>query len=215
MDLKKAVSKINIIDVCWTLYSSNTTFDFISFVVRKTKKKKLENKILSIFFVKICLVLIGKILKVDLYRMLYIKLLNGYSRMELEELSNQFYDDFLKKRAITFSFDIIKKMPIEQKKIICSASLDIIVKKIASELSIQNYISSSLKYTNDICIGELDTDILFTKYDFFEGDEINYVLTDNLSDYLLVANAENPVVLSVRKNIPFWNKKGIEVAYVY
>lgn len=34
--------KINIIDVCWTLYKSNTTFDFISFVMEKKQKKVIE-----------------------------------------------------------------------------------------------------------------------------------------------------------------------------
>ena len=57
--------KINIIDVCWTLYKSNTTFDFISFVMEKKQKKSY--RILNIYIIKAFLVLIGKLLKYDIY----------------------------------------------------------------------------------------------------------------------------------------------------
>ncbi|WP_282849356.1 hypothetical protein, partial [Escherichia coli] len=63
--MKKAI-----VDVCYTLYSRNTTFAFIDYVLLRkfNKKSYLANKYLKFFLVGI-----GKIVKRDLYRRFYIR----------------------------------------------------------------------------------------------------------------------------------------------
>ena len=206
--------KINIIDVCWTLYKSNTTFDFISFVMEKKQRKKY--RILNIYIIKSLLVLIGKLLKYDIYRYLYISLLKGFSKIQLEQLANDFYNQVLTNIKIDFSFSLVSTLPKDEEKILCSASLDIIIKEVAVQLGINQYDSSILEFDqNDICTGKLSKDILYKKHILFENKKINYVITDNKSDYDLLKKAERPIILSTKNNMAYWKKKNMKVTYTY
>ena len=206
--------KINIIDVCWTLYKSNTTFDFISFVMEKKQRKNY--RILNIYIIKSLLVLIGKLLKYDIYRYLYISLLKGFSKIQLEQLANDFYNQVLTNIKIDFSFSLVSTLQKDEEKILCSASLDIIIKEVAVQLGINQYDSSILEFDkNDICTGKLSKDILYKKHILFENKEINYVITDNKSDYNLLKKAERPIILSTKNNMAYWKKKNMKVTYTY
>ncbi|MDM1021928.1 hypothetical protein QSV37_16765 [Acinetobacter sp. VNK23] len=204
----------NIIDVCWTMYRSNTTFDFIAFVMKEQKKMIFLYHILNLYVVKLFLVVLGKIFKHDYYRYFYIGLLKGYHRNELISYVEQFYQNFLQTKKIDFTFDLLSKLKNKDDIILCSASLDIIVEKIASDLNVK-YFASTLLFENEVCLGKIGSDLLYSKHDIFSKEHINYVITDNLSDYKLIEKAKKPIVLSTQKNLKFWEERNIHVSYIF
>ena len=205
-----------IIDVCGTLYASNTTFDYIDFVMQSASlKKRVVHYILQLRITKLILITIGKIVKIDIYRYLYIHLLKGCSKDKLELYASRFYHEYLQKKRIQFSFDILDS--IDNKKysiILCSASLDIIIEKISHNIGYK-YHATKLEFVSNICTGKIHTDLLGAKHLLFKNEDLYLVMTDNLSDYLLVQQAKIKLVLSKPKNIPFWTKKGIKVSHIF
>ncbi|MGL4482466.1 MAG: hypothetical protein ACRCTW_08075, partial [Lactococcus garvieae] len=74
------MKKIYVFDLCHTLYDSNTTFEFISYVRGGVIFRVLKNKI-----VKKIVVLLGKLINKDIYRLFFIYQLNGMTKDELLE----------------------------------------------------------------------------------------------------------------------------------
>ncbi len=201
--MKKAV-----VDVCYTLYSRNTTFAFIDYVLLRkfNKKSYLANKYLKFF-----LVVIGKIVKRDLYRRFYIRHLKGLKKIDLKELAHDFYYDVLDDNKIKAVFSLLEKNKNDYKFILCSASLDIIVEAIISNNYIfeSKFYSSQLRFVDDVCEGILDNDLLGYKHQHI--GEIDWVITDNKSDLELVKRAKTSTIIAKNKHVYFWNKNGIEV----
>lgn len=204
--------KKNICDVCWTLYRSNTTFDFIDYFY-KDKPFNLKKYILDFFVIKFFILSLGKVVGKDIYRYLYISLLNGVSRKELLFFSKKFYSDFLITKKINFTFEMIETISQDSEIILCSASLDIIVYEISKRLNVK-FIATQLVFEDDICTGKIESDLLGNKNNLFLNNEIDTVITDNLSDYKLVKLAKKSVILSTQKNVRFWESKGISVDYI-
>lgn len=204
----------NIVDVCWTMYRSNTTFDFISFVVKRQKNFNLSFFLLNTFAVKLLLIALGRIFKKDYYRYCYIRLLKGYHYDELAKYVDQFYQEFLISRKIEFTFNLLDGFVDKTDVILCSASLDIIVEKVANDFGVK-YFASHLAFKNNFCLGLLESDLLFSKHELFSDTEIDCVITDNLSDYNLVKRAKNPIILSNKKNVIFWEERNINVNYIF
>lgn len=204
----------NIVDVCWTMYRSNTTFDFISFVIKKQKKINFKFFLLNFFVTKVFLIVLGRILKKDCYRYFYISLLKGYHYDALAKYVDQFYQEFLIGRKIEFTFNLLDGFVDKADVILCSASLDIVVEKVANNLGVE-YFASHLSFKNNVCLGLLESDLLFSKHELFSDVEIDCVITDNLSDYNLVKKAKNPIILSNKKNLIFWEERNIHVNYIF
>ncbi|MBJ9903665.1 haloacid dehalogenase-like hydrolase [Acinetobacter bereziniae] len=201
-----------IFDVCWTMYKSNTTFDFIRFIYRINGIHSFKLNFLNSKIGKMILLLIGKLIGRDIYRELFISLLKGYQRTDLEIFSKKFYHNFLLEKKIDYTFEIFNE--IESDKILlCSASLDIVVEKIASELKVK-FFASELEYENGVCTGKISKDLLGMKDALFENKVIDLVVTDNLSDLGLVIKSLNSVILSTSKNVSFWERNGFSVDYI-
>lgn len=207
------MSKIIIFDVCWTLYSSNTTFDYIRYVLRqKSKLRYLCSKILDLNLVKLPLVLLGRIISKDIYRAIYIYLLKGFDKDTLYKLSYDFYDIFLEKHRIDHSHLLLERFQKED-IILCSASLNVIIDVVKERLNLSACFSSELAFKGNKCLGFLKQDLFLTKKNLFP-DKPYWVITDNKTDLDLVKHAENYSVISNRKNLGFWNKNNIKVDYI-
>lgn len=205
-----------VIDVCWTLYRSNTTFDFIRFVKRNASTiERFILVILDTTIVKFILILIGRLTKRDVYRFLYIYQLKGYSYDVLNRYADSFYNECLQYREIAYAHDFLNEKSAEKDVAIflCSASLDILVSTIAKRLDVQHWYASELKFNNEVCTGKLGCDLLSTKDKLFT-ERLFWVMTDNKSDLELLHKAENYTILSSRKNLPFWEKQQLDVAHV-
>ncbi|WP_010113564.1 haloacid dehalogenase-like hydrolase [Acinetobacter sp. P8-3-8] len=155
-----------IFDVCWTMYKSNTTFDFIKFVYKTENIKSFILILLNSQIVKIILLLLGKILGRDIYRELFVGLLQDFTRRDIEILSEKFYKDFLLKKKIDYTFDIFEKINTDE-ILLCSASLDVVVAHIANELNV-DFFASELEFKNGVCTGKICKDLLGVKDQILE-----------------------------------------------
>ncbi|MFH7906812.1 HAD family hydrolase [Enterobacter cloacae] len=200
--------KTAIVDVCHTLYKSNTTFDYIDFVLNKMNRKTTLIKIKPIKYI---LIIMGRVLHKDIYRYLYIKKLKGFKKIELEDIANEFYRDKLDRLKILSTFNIINNEKNNYKFILASASLNIVIEAIIKNEKIFEGIaySSNLDFKNDICTGKLSQDLLGNKHKYFS--EVNWVITDNISDLKLAKKSEKVTILSKPKNIAFWERNGFKV----
>ncbi|EBT7321616.1 hypothetical protein CPU91_21805, partial [Salmonella enterica] len=134
--------KIAIVDVCDTLYSSNTTFDFLDNIASTEIEKKLlslrKNKWLmllnSIFF---------KLFNMDFYRRLCVYIiLSGKEVNDIKLKSEFFVDNVLCGKKIFQSHEIIESLKKEYQISLCSASIEPVVEVIARRLNCSMYFSS-------------------------------------------------------------------------
>ena len=128
--------KIILLDICGTIFDSNTTFDFLDHNV-KTSNYKLLRRIMYTLPWKIINKLSIVILKYDLTRNLALKNIKGHHKADLEKLASTFYDNILSQKVNKKVIDLIEKFKNNDYKIIItSATLDFIAKTVAHKLNI-------------------------------------------------------------------------------
>ena len=206
--------KTIVFDVCDTLFYSNTTFDFIKFVLYRKNKLNylvflLVNSKLSPFFYPIYF-LQKFIYKSDLFKKFSLKLLVGYSKEELENSGNDFFHQFLKHRKITQTHHLLDMAKTNGEDIyLVSASLEPVVSAIAENYNLK-YFSSSLDYQDNLFTGYLIEDLSGIKGEKL-NDHINLVaedltvVTDNLSDQKLMKLAgERFVIVYNNRDKTLW-----------
>ncbi|WP_297521426.1 haloacid dehalogenase-like hydrolase [uncultured Clostridium sp.] len=206
------MDKILAVDLCNTLYKSNTTQDFFSYVFAKDdvyKKLKRKN---SNFGFKVVNKLSNKIFKYDMSRALITKILKGKSSKEIDNLVDGFIDDFLEERKISEVHKIITEYKENSYKVvIISASYGFIAKRIVERLGINAYISSEAEVLDGIYTGRVSKDILYTKFNEFSSLYATYedlvMITDNITDYEFVKKTKNSYIVINKENKAFWSGK--------
>lgn len=210
------MKKIVIFDVCWTLFKTSTTFSFVDFSLLNLKKKSYIHFFLKINIVKYFLILIGRFFKFDLYRYIYIYLLKGIHKDDLEILSEKYIEEYLVLKKINKTFELLNyySESAEFDIFLSSASLDVIIKPLAIKLKLK-YHASNLGFDDlGFCTGLLDNDLLGNKEkQTYNVNEIYLVVTDNFSDLKLIRKSKNCFIISSRKNTLFWSKQNIIVDY--
>ena len=205
--------KLIVCDVCDTLYRSNTTFDFIRYVVNQRGKSLfsfhlLTNRKSPLFYM---LTAIGKLTGQDLIRILSLKFLKEIPLHELSSLADNFYFDFLIHRP---NENVFRLLPTEDRAnvILFSSSLDVIVAVIARENNL-NFESSRLGWKEGKATGNLTLDLTGKKHEVVKllvsaGDfDQLQVITDNRSDWELVKLAnERFVVIKKDNEKEFWRE---------
>ncbi|WP_297438896.1 HAD family phosphatase [uncultured Clostridium sp.] len=206
------MDKILVVDLCNTLYKSNTTQDFFSYVFKVDEKyKTIKRKNSNIGF-KVINKLSNKILKYDMSRALITKILKSKTSVEIENLVSNFIDEFLEKKKIEKVHQLISDYKNQgYKVIIMSASYGFIVKEIAKNLDIDGYISSEAEVINGIFTGKVSSDILYTKFRVFKKKYLNYedlvMITDNETDYDFAKQTKKSYIVINNHNKKFWEKK--------
>lgn len=200
--------KTVVFDLCGTLLSSNTTLDFIRYI----DNSFFRNYILDNIFFKYPVSLLGKFLSMDIYRYLFITRLKGHLKNELEEKAFNFIAEQFLHKSIPETMKMLHNEVVSGSNIIiCSASLDCVVKAVVEHLEIKcSCIFSELQYTDDVCEGVLLRDVLGKKHNLI-ASQIDLVVTDNLTDLELVRKSNNSFIISKRKNVKFWKKNGFSV----
>ncbi len=198
-------------DVCDTLYRSNTTFDFIRFVV--AKRGGISRVLLwaisstqsPLFYL---LILLNKITGRDWPRQLALQFLRGMSSEELEQEATQFYQHYLVPRANQEIFEYIKKPGVTA--ILLSSSINPVIKAIAHANGL-SYFSSELELKDGKATGQLQIDMTGRKHEvarkLIAERAISSVgvITDNYSDWELVKLAdERLVVVASEAQKNFW-----------
>ena len=206
------MDKILVVDLCDTLYKSNTTQDFFDFIFKDDVTYKRLKKTNSSLIFKIVNKLSNKFLKIDMSRILMTKVLKDKSTVEIQDLVIKFIDEFLEVRKIKKVHEVIKGYKDDgYKVIIISASYDFIVKQIVSRLGFDSYIASQADVLDGKYTGKVSKDLLYTKFNSFNGLYPNHkslvMITDNTTDYDFVKKTKKSYIVINSRNKEFWSKK--------
>jgi phosphoserine phosphatase len=201
-----------LIDICGTLFNSNTTFDFMSFHFGNKSSYLLFRKLTKTYSWRLLnKVLIG-IFNWDVTRALAVKWLRGFSKDQLKDMALLFYDNFLISRI---QAEVIHKMNTFKDRgntlILVSATLDFIAKEVAHRMAIPEYYSTQLKYnTKDYCSGKIKVDLLKRKQYFLDKNGIRppyqTVITDNFSDMDLIKNSTESIIICSLNKKKKWER---------
>ena len=194
-----------VFDVCDTLFYSNTTFDFISFVL-KQRKSWVKNMVYQLLTRKLSPVFLflfwlNKLTARDYHKNFALKILAGLSKEELNNFGLQFYEQCLQKKKIKETFrHLAEEMEKGKKIILASSGIEPVIATIADQLKVQ-YICSQLEYENGIFTGSLISDCTGKKHELIgkllneEEKKTMTVFTDNYSDKVLIQQAKHKFVI--------------------
>lgn len=199
---------IVLVDICGTLYDSNTTFDFLDFSI-KNKKYAYFRKLSKSFFWKLFNKISFRLLHIDITRTIAVRFLKGISTEKLALKMEIFYNERLFLLKQNEVFDIVNKYISEGKRVVLvSATLDFISRKISDEMNIKEFYSTTLNYHDGICQGSIKNDLLSNKLKFLKlqgiSNDLNVSITDNFSDMDLLKASERSIIISKKNNKSRW-----------
>jgi len=136
--------------------------------------------------------------------------LKGKTVGEISILIDDFFNDNLKKFIFSEMIGIIKEHKIKNREIIiASNAVDIIVKKIANFLNIDNYIATKLEIKDEKFTGNILGEIVYGKSkpklvkEFVEINNLSlensWAYTDHISDLDLLLLSSNPYAVNPDK----------------
>ena len=174
---------VTYVDICWTLFSSNTTYDFCRWVKRGDGAVDLPR---PGFLKRKFNVLLYRLTGVDYLRRSFLSVLKGLTRAEIEELARRFCAEYLAGRRIEA---VWKALP-QGEKALLSSTLDVIAAAVAAEFGFSRYYGSRLALDeHGVCLGYIDNDLQGHKIEQIKLLDGYSIFTDNLSDLPLVAAA--------------------------
>ena len=210
-----------VFDVCDTMYYSNTTHDFVQFVfdkksfsLRKFIYKLSNSRLLPLRYF---LIIIGVLTGWDLLKKLNIYLLKGMSASQLSAISTLFVSEFLQKRQISQIHRLINKYIGEGLRIVlCSSSIEPVIKAVAENLGIKDFVSTSLKFDGEIFTGQILEEITNKKLEVLEdrrlSGNIEYAVSDNITDLkLLLAASEGIAIVHNKNKHDYWRKYKVKI----
>ncbi|WP_420316478.1 HAD family hydrolase [Ekhidna sp.] len=201
-------SDVWIFDVCGTLYDSNTTFDFLEYLFKKTNQSHLKrlrdirNKKWLIYWVR---AILFRYFNLDLFRKEAVRLLVGFDAEKVNSEAEVFLSSILLKKEIVETQQMLKDQ--KERIILVSNSIEPVVKAIANHLG-KEFISTELEIKNGKFTGNILNDTTGKKHREIDkkGIKSYIVVTDNRSDYQLVNNASDAyVVINSEADKIFWN----------
>jgi len=201
--------RLVVCDICETLYRSNTTTDYVRYVLehmglsdRLLLYRATVDRWSPIFLV---LAICCRMSAVDVGRRILLALLRGIHRDQLAELSTEFVSSFLTHRKISESHEYLDRAKRRGDAVLlASASIDPVVEAIAAKLGVRA-VSSRLGYDrHGRCRGTLELDLTGRKVAairamLLPGMALT-VLTDNRCDRPLLELADEPIVFLRRES---------------
>ena len=191
-----------VFDVCDTLFYSNTTFDFLRFVLAQQGSggKQAVLKLLSAKWSPLFVGLVAwqKVAGGDPVKAGALRMLAGIPRVELYELGRRFVAEFLPARRIARTHELLAGLAQTQTRVVLlSASLDPVIAALAAALGSIEFVSSQLEYdAQGICTGRLQQELTGQKQAALQtlltnkGEPLRLaVATDNFTDHGLVSQA--------------------------
>ena len=178
-----------LVDVCWTLFRSNTTFDFLDFAIKDKRYIRLR-RFGRKRLVQLANLLLYKLFRYDWLRSHCLRYLAGKSRSKLQALAEQFYQEKLLPRRIGQIWEQLPRTNV----IIVSGTLDIIAQTVAAHIGAEMYYATEMLYTDDIFTGRYK-DLLLLKSSVLTRYTDYDIITDNLTDIDLVRHARHATIL--------------------
>ena len=206
-----------IVDICGTLFSSNTTFDFVKWLHKDSRKYSV---FVYIYHTKVWRAL-NRLSKrwfdVDLTRNLIVYQLKGLSCEQLEYLAKEFYYDYLINKINNEVYSIIQNYEKEGKNlIIVSATIYPLAKEIASNFNIEEFYATELFFEGNKCNGKIKNDLLGKKKRVLKNKQPWACITDDFSDEELLKMAKEQIIVVYPQTAYRWNlkcKKELEKAH--
>ncbi|MGE0587553.1 MAG: haloacid dehalogenase-like hydrolase [Cyclobacteriaceae bacterium] len=207
-------SRLVVCDLCDTLYRSNTTYDFVQFVLRGESRNRLL--IFNLLTKKwspafVVLTILNRIFSGDLNRALILKLISGFHESTLSIAARKFYNAFLSTRRNEKIFDLLKGYERDSKIVLVSSSINPVVQMVARANGFNHFIASILETNQGKYTGNLSTDLAGKKQHHVQDVMLNegfdelIVITDNRSDKILVKMADKShIVIKSESDKAFW-----------
>jgi phosphoserine phosphatase len=199
-------------DVCDTLVQSNTTFDYIRFVVHRESKVRqavfysVNSKYSPVYYL---FAILYRIFGLDFARKTSMLLLRGLSVEKSSQYANEFFFSFLKNKFVNEVIQLVNQFRLVHRVVLVSSSIEPVVRVLAEQLQVE-YVCTSLKTVNNRLTGFVKRDItgikhqVIVKEKFYHGGNL-IVLTDNTTDVDLVCMAQTKfVVISHESQKRFW-----------
>ena len=198
-----------LIDICGTIFNSNTTFDFLKFYFSKKHWYKILIMIRKIKILIIINAIFMRLVQIDLLRYWALTHLKGYTKEQLSSMSDIFYKEYLTKRTNKEATEIIERMKRENKELILvSATLDCIAFAVSKNMNIPCVFSSKLAFKNNKCLGRLQHDLLTNKLNVLVDNKINPpywgIITDNYSDMALIKKSQHVFLIQYSNKKNYW-----------
>lgn len=198
-----------LIDICGTIFNSNTTFDFLKFYFSKKHWYKILIMIRKIKTLIIINAIFMRLFQIDLLRYWALTHLKGYTKEQLSSMSDIFYKEYLTKRTNKEATEIIERMKRENKELILvSATLDCIAFAVSKNMNIPCVFSSKLAFKNNKCLGRLQHDLLANKPNVLVDNKINPpywgIITDNYSDMALIKKSQHVFLIQYSNKKNYW-----------
>ena len=214
--------KTVVVDICGTLYRSNTTFDFLYWKFKGNWKYVLFYHIYHNIIWKVLNRICSNCFGLDLNRKIGIWFLKGYKRDVLVKEVEKFYETYLSVRKndqVFLQLDKLKNIKGVE-LFLASATIDVIGEVISQRVGIPLYLSTELKYLNNICVGAIHKDALGTKIQYLSKlTPIWKCYTDDISDLPLVKNACKPIIIVYPRTKKRWEKvfssNGLQPELIY
>lgn len=214
--------RLAVFDVCDTLFYSNTTHDFIAFVVSGPEY--------SLFLRIAYLLLLGRLSPLryvliaisvwsgwDVPRALGLRFLSGLTYVELEKAADLFTSSFLSNVKVSQTQNMLRAArDAGFRVVLCSSSIEPIVLAIGRDMGDVDCVGSKLEFHDGIFSGLVSKDTTGRKAeivrDSYPGAKIELAVSDNLSDIDLLLLAENAfAVIHSSEKLDFWRQYEFEI----
>lgn len=183
LSLPKEHSRPLLTDICWTLYRSNTTFDFLDSIIVAPRYRRMRH-FFTTRFGKYSNLLLLKVFRIDLQRSLALRYIRHLDKDTLLDKARTFYNTYLEPRKNEEVFRILRERQI----ILASGTIDVIAQTVAEQLHPTAVHSSHI----------LKHHLLDTYHDFD-------IITDNTADLPLIRKAHHAYIV-VYNDLPRWQK---------
>lgn len=206
--IKIAIMQENVflIDICGTMFKSNTTFDFVRYYYGSNLFVKfwlslpyrIYNRLMFRFFKK------------EPLRKNLISKLCGNTNEQLALMANDFCKNFLREKENQQVLNIINDRRTNgYRLVIVSATIDVIARAVAFYYNIPEYLSTTLKYDAEgVCMGKIDEDFLSCKKKMLKkhGFIPPYagILTDNFSDCDVICESKESYIVTDKAKVNQW-----------
>lgn len=208
-----------VFDICDTLYYSNTTHDFVRFVVdgepltlRNAFYKALNGKLLPFRYL---LIFYGVRTGRDVLKKFNVSVLRGKSRDQLAALAKRFVSEFLDRRRIEHTHDLINAQKSAGRRVVlCSSSIEPVVSAVADALGTTDFVGTTLEYSGDVFTGRIADDITQKKVQSLKErgltDRLAFAASDNTSDLELLTTADESVaIVHGGRKADFWRQHNL------
>jgi len=200
-------SEVFVIDICGTIFRSNTTLDFMKFFWGD----RLVVKLLFSLPFRVFNRLMYHLFRLEPLRMFLIYRLKGMHKKELLQKASLFYEKYLSSRMNSEVIDLIDSKRKEgYTLVLLSATLDVIAAVVSEKMHIPLCLSSQLEYSSDeVCMGRLKLDLLANKLDVLASQVAQSpyggVVTDNYTDSQLIEVSHDSYLVCYGESESKWN----------